>query len=185
MTILGRGLAHLDTTAIFKTFCTNPLAALKLLHYPPQHLSRSSSSSEEKEKEEKEEKEPRQFGAGAHTDFGAITLLLQDRTAGLQVLNRNTGHWIDVPPTEGAYVVNVGDMLEMWTRGLYKSNLHRVINRSGVDRYSAPFFFDGNLDCGIEPLDGGGAGDREDKGEVVTVEGYLRSRYRAVFLGMK
>lgn len=158
MTILGRGLAHLDTS-IFVDFCKDPLAALKLLHYPPHPTT----------------KDELQFGAGAHTDFGAITLLLQDDQPGLQVLNRATGDWVDVPPNRDAYVVNVGDMLDRWTKGEYKSNVHRVINLSGKDRYSAPFFFDGNLDCVIKPLDGSVGG------ESYTVEEYMRSRYKAVY----
>lgn len=155
MCMLGQGLRDVDTS-IFVEFCKDPLANIRLLHYPP-HPNTD---------------DPLQLGAGAHTDFGAITLLLQDVSSGLQVLNKSTNEWVDVPPNKDAYVVNVGDMLDRWTKGNYRSNVHRVINRSGTDRYSIPFFFDGNLDCVLKPLDG-------SEGEGITVEEHMKERYRA------
>jgi isopenicillin N synthase-like dioxygenase len=153
MEVLAKGLPY-NNKDIFKDFCTDPLAVVRLLHYPPQpNLD-----------------DPKQRGAGAHTDFGAITLLLQDDKGGLQVLNEATGNWIDVKPNPDAYVVNVGDMLETWTRGEYKSNTHRVINVSRTDRYSVPFFFDGNLEYVLKPLDG----STEDG---KTVEQVMTERY--------
>ncbi|KIY02017.1 uncharacterized protein Z520_02155 [Fonsecaea multimorphosa CBS 102226] len=157
MRILARGLKNFDTT-VFEDFCRDPIAAIRLLHYPPHPKSDDSAL----------------VGAGAHTDFGAITLLLQDGHSGLQVLNQFTGEWINVPPQEHAYVVNVGDMLEAWTSGAYKSNVHRVINTSGTDRYSIPFFLDGNADCIIKPLDG-------SEGKAFTVEEHMLSRYAASY----
>ena len=74
-----------------------------------------------------------------HTDYGAFTLLLQDALGGLEVRNA-AGDWIDVPPVDGSFVVNVGDMFAMWTNDLYKSALHRVTNRSGAERISIPMF---------------------------------------------
>ncbi|KIW70614.1 hypothetical protein PV04_02868 [Phialophora macrospora] len=153
MRILAGGLRDFDTT-VFEEFCRDPIASLRLLHYPPHP----------------DHEDPALVGAGAHTDFGAITLLLQDGHSGLQVLNQFTKEWIDVPPREHAYVINVGDMLEAWTSGAYKSNVHRVINTSGTDRYSVPFFLDGNADCVISPLDG-------SNGKAFTVEEHMLSRY--------
>ncbi|KAL4865277.1 hypothetical protein BDV12DRAFT_174906 [Aspergillus spectabilis] len=158
MLILGRGHPGL-TQQLLTDFCRDPVATVRLLHYPPHPLSN----------------DPDIVGAGAHTDFGAITLLLQDGQSGLQVLRQDTQTWIDVPPTPHAYVVNVGDMLDRWTKGRYKSNTHRVINTSGEDRYSVPFFFDGNLDFVVMPL-----GD--DSGLGVTVEQHLRDKYEEVYL---
>ncbi|CZT00087.1 uncharacterized protein RAG0_08234 [Rhynchosporium agropyri] len=86
--------------------------------------------------------DPKQFGGRAHTDFGAITLLLQDQVGGLQVWDGEGKTWVHILPNNDAYVVNVGDIIETWTCGKYKSNLHRVINKCGSDRFSAPFFFD-------------------------------------------
>ncbi|KIV99107.1 uncharacterized protein PV09_09204 [Verruconis gallopava] len=153
--ILAEGLPYCDAHT-FDKFATNPIANIRLLHYPPQ------PNLDDKD----------QLGAGAHTDFGAITLLMQDANGGLQVLNQQTNEWIDVPPNPSAYVVNVGDMLDTWTKGEYRSNVHRVINRSGTHRYSVPFFFDGNVDYVLEPLDGSGDG----KGP--TVEEFMKERYR-------
>lgn len=81
MYILARGLKGFETS-VFKEFCTDPIASVRLLYYPP-HLKFDDSSL---------------VGAGAHTDFGAITLLLQDVQLGLQVFNYQTKEWIDIPP---------------------------------------------------------------------------------------
>jgi isopenicillin N synthase-like dioxygenase len=94
-----------------------------------------------------------QKGVGAHTDFGAMTLLLQDNVGGLEVLRRGTNEWVDVPPVRGTYVVNLGDMMQRWTNDRYKSTMHRVIsNRSDMHRYSAAFFCDGPLDTLVSCL---------------------------------
>jgi isopenicillin N synthase-like dioxygenase len=157
MEVLAKGLPY-SNPRIFDPFCEDPLAVVRLLHYPPQP----------------DLDDPKQVGAGAHTDFGAITLLMQDEKGGLQVLNEGTGTWIDVKPNSKAYVVNVGDMLQTWTRGEYRSNVHRVINSSGGHRYSVPFFFDGNLDYVLAPLDGSDA-------QGVTVEEFMRERFKRTY----
>ncbi|KAF2107578.1 hypothetical protein BDV96DRAFT_297086 [Lophiotrema nucula] len=161
MDMLAHGLNL--SPSIFSAFCHEPVASVRLLHYPPHPTS----------------KDPNLRGAGAHTDFGAITLLLQDESSGLQVLNKESGEWIDVPPNKDAYVVNVGDMLERWTNGGYKSTVHRVINTSGTDRYSVPFFYDGNLDFVIKPLVDG---DGREEEEGFTVEQHMLERYKASYV---
>ncbi|TVY37181.1 2-oxoglutarate-dependent dioxygenase [Lachnellula occidentalis] len=131
---------------VFSNFKTGHVVApLRLLHYPPSQPLRGTDPSNS---------DQAQLGAGAHTDFGAITILLQDTNPGLQVLHPRTQGFVPVPPIPGAFVVNVGDMLTAWTGGVYKSSVHRVINDNPVDRYSAAFFFNGNLDCVLDPLDG-------------------------------
>ncbi|MEZ5342524.1 MAG: 2OG-Fe(II) oxygenase family protein [Acidimicrobiales bacterium] len=70
---------------------------------------------------------------------------------GLQV-HAPGGEWLDVPPLDGAFVMNVGDMLHRWSNGKLLSTPHRVINRSGRERYSCPFFFDPNVSTVISPL---------------------------------
>ncbi|RFU36334.1 hypothetical protein B7463_g66, partial [Scytalidium lignicola] len=145
---------------IFKEFTSNgPVASLRLLHYPPQTT-----------------RDKKQLGSGAHTDFGAITLLLQDRNPGLQVWDKNGERWIDIEPNEEAYVVNVGDMLQMWSSGEYKSSIHRVINGDKVDRYSIPFFFDGNINCALKPFNDKEESSVENR-KWLTVEEHMRERF--------
>jgi isopenicillin N synthase-like dioxygenase len=67
-------------------------------------------------------------------------------------------------------------MLQMWTSGEYRSALHRVINRSSKDRYSVPFFFDGNIETVLNPLDGS-----KTEGEPLTVEGHMRERFQSTY----
>jgi isopenicillin N synthase-like dioxygenase len=93
---------------------------------------------------------PGNWGVAEHTDYGLLTLLLQDECGGLQVKGRPG--WIDVPPIANSFVCNIGDMLERMTGGRYRSTPHRVLNTSGRDRLSFPFFFDPSWDARIEPL---------------------------------
>ncbi|CAG8188984.1 unnamed protein product [Penicillium nalgiovense] len=116
------------------------------------------------------------LGIGAHTDFGAITMLLQDDTGGLQVWNNLLSEWVDVTPVPGAYVVNLGNMMMRWTNNRYLSNLHRVINTSGKERYSIPFFFSGNPNHTIRCLPG--CEDEESaRYPPITVHEWMAGRY--------
>lgn len=87
-----------------------------------------------------------------HTDAGALTLLLQDDIGGLQV--EHDGSWIDVPPIEGALVVNTGDMMQVWSNDRYRAALHRVAPRVRAERFSLPYFFNPSYDTDYEPLAG-------------------------------
>ena len=98
------------------------------LHYPP-HPSDAKSN---------------QLGAGAHTDWGLITFLLQDDVGGLEVRNA-AGQWLRAEPIDGTFVVNLADLVPRITNGLYHSTMHRVLNNvSGRDRYSVATFFNPN-----------------------------------------
>ncbi|XP_077249982.1 homoarginine-6-hydroxylase 2-ODD-233-like isoform X2 [Tasmannia lanceolata] len=93
------------------------------------------------------------IGCGAHTDYGLLTLVNQDDDiSALQVRNRS-GEWICAPPIPGTFVCNIGDMLKVWSNGLYESTLHRVMNNSSKYRVSIPFFYEPNFDAVVEPLD--------------------------------
>lgn len=97
-----------------------------------------------------EETKNNSVGLGSHTDLQLFTLLWQDMTGGLQVLNRD-GQWIKATPVEGTIVVNIGDFMMRLCNDTYKSTVHRVYNRSTVERVSMPFFF-GGLIPGQETL---------------------------------
>jgi isopenicillin N synthase-like dioxygenase len=92
----------------------------------------------------------RGWGVGEHTDYGLLTLLLQDDHGGLQV--RTPGGWLDAPPLPDTFVCNIGDMLERLTAGWYRSTPHRVRNTSGAERLSFPFFLDPDFTAEVPPL---------------------------------
>ena len=92
------------------------------------------------------------FGAAAHTDFGVLTILMQDNLGGLQV-KRADGQWIEAPPIPNSFVCNIGDLLQMWTHNQLKSTLHRVINTSNKSRFSIPVFCDPASTTIINPQD--------------------------------
>ena len=132
-----------------------PMATLRLLHYPPGDNG---------------------IGAGAHTDYGSLTLLATDGVAGLQVQPRGSSDWLDVPHEPGACVVNIGDCLMRWTNDIYVSSPHRVLPPKR-ERYSVAFFLDPNPDALIEVLPGTGAA----KYPAVTGADYLMSRLNATY----
>jgi isopenicillin N synthase-like dioxygenase len=118
-----------------KQYFKKDMNSLRLLHYPPQ----------------KPDADGKYLGARAHTDTNAFTILAQDSNGGLEIRNRDN-EWVSVPPIDGTFVVNVGEVLKVWTDGIFSSTLHRVINRSGRDRYSIPFFMYPSYDALIQPL---------------------------------
>lgn len=87
---------------------------------------------------------------GAHTDFGLCTILTTDNVPGLQVYLNDT--WIDVEPKEDMFFINLGSMTEFLTNGYYISPLHRVINKTGLERYSMPFFIEPDKSAKIIPI---------------------------------
>jgi isopenicillin N synthase-like dioxygenase len=142
MEALGRRLLQAFASALglsaeyFNGWLDAPMTTLGPLHYPPQkgHITEA------------------QLGAGAHTDYGCLTMLAQDDAGGLQVRGKD-GTWIDAPPVPGSFVVNIGDMMERWTNGVFTSTLHRVINVSGRERYSIPYFYDPDYSAPVECLE--------------------------------
>ena len=131
------------------------------------------------------------FGVGEHTDYGLLTLLAQDANGGLQIKGRD-GAWFDAPPMPGALVVNIGDMLDRLTQGLYRSAPHRVANTSGRGRMSWPLFFDPAFDAVVEPLPLAAEVKREarwDEADLDAISGaygdYLLGKVGKVFPGLK
>ncbi len=127
------GLGH-DAEYFATGYTADPTVLFRIFHYPPQPTSYDG------------------WGVGEHTDYGLLTLLLQDSSGGLQV--RTGDVWIDAPPIEGTFVCNIGDMLAQLSGGRYRSTPHRVRNTSGCDRYSFPFFFDPSFDAHVPPRPG-------------------------------
>jgi isopenicillin N synthase-like dioxygenase len=91
------------------------------------------------------------FGVAPHTDFGCITLLWQDDNGGLEVLDRASKAWIPATPIPGTLVVNAGDLLGRWTNDRYASTPHRVVNRSGRERFSIATFYDPDFKAIVDP----------------------------------
>ncbi len=92
----------------------------------------------------------RPFGVNQHSDAGALTLLLRDEQPGLEVCR--DGEWHLVEPRRGALVVNIGDMVQVWSNDRYRAALHRVVTNTDRDRYSAPFFFNPGYATDYAPL---------------------------------
>ncbi|WP_339613890.1 2-oxoglutarate and iron-dependent oxygenase domain-containing protein [uncultured Parvibaculum sp.] len=133
---LGHRLLHgfaealgLEPTALDEYFAKPP-SQLRLIHYPYDPA-------------------PDVQGIGAHTDYEVFTLLLPT-APGLEVMN-GKGEWIDAPPVEGAFVVNIGDMLEVWSNGVFTATSHRV-RKVQEERYSFPLFFSCDYWTKVEPL---------------------------------
>ncbi len=141
-----------------------PISVFRMIHYPPRQTATA----------------PEQQGAGAHTDYGCITLLYQDQAGGLQVQNVH-GEWIDAPPIEGTYVVNIGDMMARWSNDRYKSTPHRVISPLGVDRYSMPFFAEPNPDTVISCLPGCQGPGNPPRYPDTTCSAYMLSRFAETY----
>ena len=149
---LGLGLP----ASYFKDHLTaDPTVLFRAFHYPPPDDGDEG------------------WGVGEHTDYGLLTILRQDDCGGLQV--KSAGRWIEAPPVPGSFICNIGDMLDRMTGGVYRSTPHRVLNRSGKNRLSLPFFFDPGWDAEIRPIAlhraDGEAGERWDHQNVHAFRG--------------
>lgn len=135
---------------------TDPQCFLRLLHAPPRPGAADTTT-------------------GAHTDYGAITLLATDGVPGLEVLPRDRD-WqaVDAPP--GALVVNLGDMLARWTNDRYASTPHRVVPVATEDRYSIPFFVNPDPGTVVSCLPSCVDADHPCRYEPITAQDFLQGR---------
>jgi len=143
MTRLGHALMRgvalslgLEPDYFLARYTRDPLILFRIFHYPGSDARAPSAE---------------RWGVGEHTDYGVLTILAQDAVGGLEVRSRDG--WVEAPPLPGAFVCNIGDMLDRMTRGLYRSTPHRVRNRSAQGRLSFPFFFDPALDAVVRPIE--------------------------------
>jgi isopenicillin N synthase-like dioxygenase len=119
-----------------RSFGEDHTSFLRLNYYPEYPLASHDDS--------------RPLGVGEHTDSGALTLLLQDSQPGLEVCR--DGRWHLVAPRADALVVNIGDMVQVWSNDRYRAAMHRVITSPDRDRYSVPFFLNPSWDTVYAPL---------------------------------
>jgi isopenicillin N synthase-like dioxygenase len=112
----------------------SPLTNMTLLHYPPQSPDAAG------------------FGIHPHKDTDALTILAQDPVGGLMVKCRDSDEWIDASPPGNALTVNIGDLMELWSGGYFVSTPHKVVNLSGAERYSFPYFAVPRFDTVVGPL---------------------------------
>lgn len=125
----------------FDSMCTHPGGIARLLYYPP---SRDPQPLDPTGKD-------KEIGLGAHSDYECFTILLCSTASGLEILSPENV-WVPAPAVEGSFIINVADFLMRWTNGVYRSTVHRVVNRTSEERYSVPFFFSVNYDQIVETL---------------------------------
>jgi isopenicillin N synthase-like dioxygenase len=114
-------------------FAGAPATLIKIVHYPATAT--------------------RSQGVGAHRDSGVLTLLFAEPgSQGLQVRAGRDGDWVDVPARDGAFIVNIGELLELATGGYLRATEHRVNLRRAADRISVPYFFNPRLDARVPTL---------------------------------
>ncbi|KAF6755855.1 2OG-Fe(II) oxygenase [Ephemerocybe angulata] len=170
-TKLGKALFPLFAEALdqrpdfFHDKTQHSAALMKFLYYPPQLGP----------------VDDRVIGIGAHTDWECFTILWQEPgIQALQVLNSEK-QWIDAPPMSGTLVINLGDEFARITNGIFKSTVHRAINRNGVERYSIPLFFGVDYNTKLEPMPSCVSTDRPFEHEVITAGEYIKSRLAATY----
>jgi isopenicillin N synthase-like dioxygenase len=134
-------------------------SALRLAHYPDLGPPNSSTA----------------LRAGAHTDYGTLTVLWTDGAAGLQV-EASDGTWIDVDTLDGALIVNVGDLMQRWTNDRWRSTMHRVVPAGHGRRLSIPFFHNANWDARIDCIVADGSPPRHPP---ITAGRHLMEKFRS------
>lgn len=132
---------HLPPDYMREDFAENHTGFIRLNYYPVKDPLESSQV---------EHLAVADLGVHHHTDAGALTILLQDDVGGLQVFKDSC--WHDIPPIPGAFVINTGDMMQVWSNDHYQAAIHRVLAMEQADRYSIPFFFNPSASTEVSPL---------------------------------
>jgi isopenicillin N synthase-like dioxygenase len=167
-TQLGKNLLRLFARALdqdesfFMQWCNKPMVQSRLFHYPPQTVDTD-----------------RALGVAPHTDYGMLTLLCQDPIGGLELRKRD-GEWVSAPYIDQTFVVNLGDLFKVWTNDLFVSNFHRVVNRTGKERYSIPTFFNLDYDTPVVCLPGCQSTEHPPRYEPIKAGDYLVRRFGEV-----
>ncbi|CEM28828.1 unnamed protein product [Vitrella brassicaformis CCMP3155] len=138
-----------------------PIFHMRMLRYEP----RASNPAEGR------------LAAGAHTDWGLITLLKTDGGEGLQVQPRNSSEWLDVEEPANAFVVNLGDLQQRWTNDVFTSRPHRVMLKSDKVRYSIAYFCDADERALVECLPSFQSPSRPPRYSPITQAAYLAAKY--------
>lgn len=133
----------------FAHYLEDSVSTLRLLHYP-------AVTGEQRQ----------ELSCTEHTDSGLLTLLHQDGTGGLEVLNPE-GEWVAAPYVSGSIVLNIGDLMAKVSGGRFKATMHRVRTETGRERYSVPFFFEPGVECVVKSVDDEGEGKGVVYGEHV------------------
>lgn len=151
--------------SFFKDNHDQHYSTVRLLHYPPAEVGVETG----------------EVRAGAHSDYGSITLLFQDDVGGLEIFHN--GSWQPAPFIPGTVIVNTGDLMARWTNDIFRSTRHRVVVPPGAaaqrHRYSATFFYRPNLEAEVICLDPCQGPDRPALYPPTTTEGHLISSLRA------
>lgn len=150
--------------AFFASRYQKRLQRTQIIYYPPHPVNATDE----------------QFGLAPHTDFGCMTLLWQDTSGGLEVLERSSQNWIAATPIEGTFVVNVADLLARWTNDRYASTPHRVVNRSGRERFSIATFYDPDFKAVVDPRQLG-ISDADCRYEPTTAGAHILGRIERSF----
>jgi isopenicillin N synthase-like dioxygenase len=145
----------------FAPFFTEPMYTLRMSHYPDQPPTAPAN----------------EFGIAPHVDTSFMTILAQNKVPGLS-LRLPDGSWLEAPAPEGALLINGGMMLRRWTDKRFLATPHRVINRSGRERYAIPFFFDANYHAVMAPITADGSPAREP---AITYPEFMTGYQRANF----
>ena len=176
---LMRGIAlslNLDSDFFYKAFNGRSFWQFRTVNYPQADAVNQMSKKMPELEQRMESIAIGDHNCGAHTDYGCLTILLAN-SPGLQVLGKN-GVWFDAPVIPDAYICNIGDMLQYWTKDLYIATKHRVL--TGTPRISLPFFFQPDYETVVNPINSI-RGEANKIYEAVKYGPYAYENYKGIY----